>query len=134
MISDNELLRRAWMYLVVRQESIGIRDLCEKIEARLAEPDKRPEFEIELPDGDDRAAKIWWVEQREGKWVVSISIDDPKPEREPPNEAIVRIFMGAAMLSGNEGAIRLAAQLAGAEPCTDCGYIWNHCRCPTKQK
>lgn len=37
-----------------------------------------------------------------------------------------RLFLAAALKSGNDGAIRLAAQLAGVKPCEKCGYVWNH--------
>lgn len=49
--------------------------------------------------------------------------------REPPNKLWAVMLMGAAAKSGHAGTIRLAAQLAGAEPCDKCGYVWNHCKC-----
>ena len=38
-------------------------------------------------------------------------------------------LMAAASRSGDEGAIRLAAQLADVAPCEKCGFIRSHCRC-----
>jgi hypothetical protein len=49
--------------------------------------------------------------------------------RNPPNVAFATTLMNAAARSGNEGVIWLAAQLAGAEPCKTCGFVWNHCKC-----
>ena len=39
------------------------------------------------------------------------------------------ILLQAASKSGDPGAIGLAAQLAGAAPCKDCGYVNFKCRC-----
>lgn len=39
------------------------------------------------------------------------------------------LLLSAASKSGNEGAIRFAAQLAGATQCHGCGYVNFHCRC-----
>lgn len=45
-------------------------------------------------------------------------------------------LLRAACKTGNEGAIRLAAQLAGVPPCDKCGYVrvtgrvQHSCRCP----
>jgi ElaB/YqjD/DUF883 family membrane-anchored ribosome-binding protein len=37
---------------------------------------EQPKFALELPDGDKRVAKIWFVQKREdGKWHISITID-----------------------------------------------------------
>jgi len=37
----------------------------------------RPEFVLELPDGDERCVKVWFVERRaDGKWHISITVDD----------------------------------------------------------
>lgn len=45
----------------------------------------RPEFEIELPDGDTRKVVVWFVEQRaDGKWHISVSVD---PEKSPAYES-----------------------------------------------
>lgn len=49
-----------------------------------------------------------------------------------PDYFYAKLFMSAAMKSGNEGAIRLAAQLANAQPCEKCDFIWNKCRCTPK--
>ena len=49
--------------------------------------------------------------------------------RKPPNKWFAVALMSAAAKSGGAGAIRLAAQLAGAEPCERCGFVWNHCKC-----
>ena len=44
----------------------------------------RPQFVIELPDGDTRIAKVWFVEKRaDGKWYISVVIEG----NEPPNKA-----------------------------------------------
>lgn len=39
------------------------------------------------------------------------------------------VLMQAASKSGDPGAISLAAQLTGAAPCKDCGYVNFKCRC-----
>lgn len=40
----------------------------------------RPEFEIELPNGDDRKAKVWFTEKRaDGKWHISIEVSPTPP-------------------------------------------------------
>lgn len=49
--------------------------------------------------------------------------------REQPDKYLATILLSAAAQSGNEGAIRLAAQLANAQPCPKCQFIWTHCRC-----
>jgi hypothetical protein len=49
--------------------------------------------------------------------------------RPEPDFVYALILLSAASKSRDEGALRLAAQLANAEPCGKCGYIWNHCRC-----
>jgi hypothetical protein len=64
---------------------------------------------------------------------------DNRMKRDPPaqpsaepvefDRPIALILMTAAAKSGNEGAMRLAAQLAGAAPCEKCGYVNFHCRC-----
>lgn len=46
-----------------------------------------------------------------------------------PNKAFASVLMDAAAKSGDEGAIRLAAQLAGVAPCAKCGFVNYHCRC-----
>lgn len=39
--------------------------------------DVRPDFVIELPDGDERTVKVWFVEKRDdGKWHISITVAD----------------------------------------------------------
>ena len=48
------------------------------------------------------------------------------------NRAYALSLLSAASKSGNEGALSLAAQLANAEPCAVCGYVWNNCRCVEK--
>ena len=53
----------------------------------------------------------------------------PVYHRALPVKEYVVAFLTAAARSGDEGAILLAAYLAGAEPCKKCGYVWNHCRC-----
>lgn len=50
-----------------------------------------------------------------------------------PNRTYATLLLSAAASSGNEGAIRLAAILAGAEPCPGCGYVWYRCRCKDKE-
>jgi len=52
--------------------------------------------------------------------------------RAPPVKEYALAFLTAAARSGDEGTIRLAAHLTGAEPCEGCGFIWNHCRCKPK--
>lgn len=39
------------------------------------------------------------------------------------------VLLSAAAKSGDPGAISLAAQLAGAAPCKDCGFVNFKCRC-----
>lgn len=37
----------------------------------------RPEFEVQLPDGDNRPIKVWFMErQPNGKWRISITVDE----------------------------------------------------------
>ena len=37
----------------------------------------RPDFVIELPDGDERTVKVWFIEKRDdGKWHISITVAD----------------------------------------------------------
>lgn len=46
-------------------------NLCDVIAAN------RPQFEIYLPEGDEREIKIWWTELNvDGKWHLSAQIDD----------------------------------------------------------
>jgi hypothetical protein len=45
-------------------------------------------------------------------------------------DVIAWALLMAAAKSGDEGTIRLAAQLAGAAPCEKCGFVNVHCRCP----
>lgn len=39
------------------------------------------------------------------------------------------LILEAGVRSGDEGTVRLAAQLAGVAPCPQCDYITTHCRC-----
>lgn len=50
-------------------------------------------------------------------------------KRQEPVNYLAVVFLSAAAKSGHEGTIRLAAQLAGVQPCKKCGFVWNHCRC-----
>jgi hypothetical protein len=45
------------------------------------------------------------------------------------NKAYALALLTEASKSGDGGAISLAAQLAGASPCTVCGYVNFKCRC-----
>jgi hypothetical protein len=48
-------------------------------------PSERPQFEIELPDGDTRKLHVWFTEKRtDGIWHISISVDAATTE--PPRE------------------------------------------------
>lgn len=47
------------------------------------------------------------------------------------NRGYAQILLIAACKSGDEGTIRLAAQLSGAAPCERCDYIRFACRCPS---
>lgn len=47
----------------------------------------------------------------------------------PFDRTTALVLLQAASKSGDPGAISLAAQLAGAAPCTDCGYVNFKCRC-----
>ncbi len=51
--------------------------------------------------------------------------------RTPPNNAFACTLLSVAARTGDAGSIRLAAQLADAQPCPDCDFIWTHCRCVT---
>jgi hypothetical protein len=44
----------------------------------------------------------------------------------------VATLLRAALSSGNEGTIRLAAQLGGVQPCKVCDFVWYRCRCSEK--
>jgi hypothetical protein len=46
-----------------------------------------------------------------------------------PLDAGGRALLNAAATSGDEGAVRLAAQLAGVAPCEGCDYLPSHCKC-----
>ncbi|CAE6900830.1 hypothetical protein [Paraburkholderia domus] len=46
-----------------------------------------------------------------------------------PNKAFASLLMDAAAKSGDEGTIKLAAQLGGVAPCGQCGFVNYHCRC-----
>jgi len=41
-------------------------------------------------------------------------------------------LLSAASKSGDPRVIELAAQLAGVEACSSCGYVHNRCRCNTE--
>lgn len=43
-------------------------------------------------------------------------------------------MLSAAALSGDDNAIKLAAQIAGAKPCGQCGYVVDHCKCQPDQR
>lgn len=47
----------------------------------------------------------------------------------PFDRTTALVLMQAAAKSGDPGSISLAAQLAGAAPCKDCGYVNFKCRC-----
>lgn len=47
----------------------------------------------------------------------------------PFDLATALVLLMAASKSGDAGAISLAAQLAGAAPCADCGFVNYKCRC-----
>lgn len=53
----------------------------------------------------------------------------------PPefDRATALVLLCAASMSGDPGAISLAAQLAGAAPCTTCDYVNFRCRCGAAQ-
>jgi hypothetical protein len=45
--------------------------------SKASQPSERPQFAIELPDGDTRKLHVWFTEKRpDGKWHISISVDD----------------------------------------------------------
>lgn len=44
-------------------------------------------------------------------------------------DVVGRCLLNAAFNSGDEGAIRLAAQLIGEAPCPDCDYRKEYCKC-----
>jgi hypothetical protein len=53
-----------------------------------------------------------------------------QPAPVPPfDRTTALVLLQAAAKSGDPGAISLAAQLAGAAPCKDCGYVNFKCRC-----
>jgi predicted dienelactone hydrolase len=53
-----------------------------------------------------------------------------QPAPAPPfDRTTALVLLQAASKSGDPGAISLAAQLAGAAPCKDCGYVNFKCRC-----
>ena len=50
----------------------------------------RPQFKVELPDGEERKVHIWFSELRaDGYWHISISLEDAPPNT---NEALRRII------------------------------------------
>lgn len=49
------------------------------LDALVAAAQTAPEIVVELPDGDEREVAYWWQEMRDGKWVVSISVDAAAP-------------------------------------------------------
>lgn len=51
------------------------------------------------------------------------------PQAVPFDRTTALVLLQAASKSGDPGAISLAAQLAGAAPCKDCGYVNFKCRC-----
>ena len=51
------------------------------------------------------------------------------PQAVPFDRTTALVLLQAASKSGDPGAISLAAQLAGAAPCKDCGYVNVKCRC-----
>lgn len=56
------------------------------------------------------------------------------PQPEPSagwvfDKTTATLLLAAASKSGDPGAIALAAQLAGAAPCPNCGYVNFACRC-----
>lgn len=43
--------------------------------------EEQPQFVVELPDGDDREAKVWWSEKRaDGKWRISVTVAAARSE------------------------------------------------------
>lgn len=58
-----------------------------------------------------------------------IEVQSAPAVREPFDRTTALVLLQAASKSGDPGAISLAAQLAGAAPCTDCGYVNFKCRC-----
>lgn len=74
-----------------------------------------------------------WVksEVRE-KWKPLYTTPPAQPAPAVPapfDRTTALVLLQAASKSGDPGAISLAAQLAGAAPCTDCGYVNFKCRC-----
>lgn len=62
------------------------------------------------------------------------AVSSPAQSGDPdaaPDKTFALLLMEAAAKSGDEGAIKLAAQLAGAGPCEKCGFVNYHCRCMT---
>ena len=64
---------------------------------RQARAERKPEFALELPDGDNRKLQIRWVEHRGGMWHVCVLIDEAQPERKPHTEAEVQEIIGSAL-------------------------------------
>jgi hypothetical protein len=55
-------------------------------------------------------------------------LDSIAPRADSPHPRAAEM-LNAAMSTGNEGTIRLAAQLANVPPCPNCGFVEQHCRC-----
>lgn len=52
-----------------------------ELQRQLEEAKRVPEFELELPDGDERKVKVWFVEKRsDGKWHISMTVDKQTEE------------------------------------------------------
>lgn len=55
-----------------------------------------------------------------------------KPDKEKRHPMAMEMMV-AAVSTGHEGTIRLAAQLAGLSPCPECGFVKEHCRCAAEK-
>ena len=79
-----------------------------------------------------KEGRFWSECNREDRSAVPVFFSPPTPTTQEPSSfdrATAFVLLGAASKSGDEGAMRLAAQLAGAAPCEVCGYVNFKCRC-----
>jgi hypothetical protein len=82
----------------------------------------------------DEAVEKWVARDSAAAIKARAALSAPPPAQaaEAPegfNRATALALLSAASKSGHAGAIKLAAQLAGAAPCDSCGYVNFHCRC-----
>lgn len=138
---SRELLKQALDALEREQDNVydatstsarRCRPVIAAIRAELAQPAVEPVAWAMLR-ADGLVLDVICPDERDayqGEYTVPLYASPAAPAPLVPfDRTTALVLLQAASKSGDPGAISLAAQLAGAAPCKDCGYVNFKCRC-----